>query len=103
MSQTRLTGAAEIAPGKMACFKTDGHRLLIANVDGEYFAADDWCTHEDASLATGNLSGHLVKCPLHGSRFDLRNGNVLDDPADEDLQIYACRQDGNDLIVETNK
>lgn len=95
----RLAGAANIQPGKMQCFKGDGYRLLVANVDGEFFASDDWCTHEDASLATGNLTGHRVKCPLHGSRFDLRDGKVLDDPAEEDLAIYPCQVDGDDILV----
>ncbi|MCB1864786.1 MAG: non-heme iron oxygenase ferredoxin subunit [Chromatiales bacterium] len=98
--EVRLAAAAQIAPGKMQRFDGDGYRLVIANVDGRFHAADDRCTHEEASLATGNLHGCLLKCPLHGSRFDLRDGRVLDDPAEEDLRIYPCRSDGDDVIVE---
>jgi 3-phenylpropionate/trans-cinnamate dioxygenase ferredoxin subunit len=42
--------------------------------DGELYAIDDTCTHQDASLADGWLEGCAVECPLHASRFDLRTG-----------------------------
>ncbi|MEU1168634.1 bifunctional 3-phenylpropionate/cinnamic acid dioxygenase ferredoxin subunit, partial [Streptomyces sp. NPDC005921] len=49
--------------------------------DGELFAIDDTCTHQDASLADGWLEGCEVECPLHASRFDLRTGAVDAPPA----------------------
>lgn len=49
--------------------------------DGEVFAIDDTCTHQDASLADGWLEGCEVECPLHASRFDLRTGAVDAPPA----------------------
>jgi len=42
--------------------------------DGEYYAIDDTCTHQDASLADGWLEGCEVECPLHAAIFDLRTG-----------------------------
>ena len=74
-----------------------GKRILLANVDGHFYATDDTCTHEDASLSTGFLKGEWVKCPLHGSRFNVRNGEVVDEPADVNLKTYAVRIDGNDV------
>ena len=49
--------------------------------DGELFAIDDTCTHQDASLADGWLEGCEVECPLHASKFDLRTGAVDSPPA----------------------
>ena len=49
--------------------------------DGEVFAVDDTCTHQDASLADGWLEGCEIECPLHASRFDLRTGAVDAPPA----------------------
>ncbi len=49
--------------------------------DGEVFAIDDTCTHQDASLADGWLEGREVECPLHASKFDLRTGAVDAPPA----------------------
>ena len=61
--------ADDLPPGKMTCVEVDGQRILVANIDGVFYATDDTCTHEDASLSSGSLKGELVKCPLHGSRF----------------------------------
>ena len=95
-----IATTAEIAPGKMKRFDIDGHAILVANVAGRYYAVDDTCTHEDASLASGSLKGELVKCPLHGSRFNVVSGKVLDDPADRDLRTYTVRVDGDTLLIK---
>lgn len=96
----RVATTAEIRPGKMKRFDIDGHAILLVNVDGRYYAVDDTCTHEDASLASGSLKGELVKCPLHGSRFSVVSGKVLDDPADKDLQTYPVRVDGDTVLIK---
>jgi len=90
----------EIKPGKMACVALQGKRILLANDNGTIYAADEMCTHEDASLCTGSLRGHLIKCPLHGSRFDLTTGKPLEDPADEPLTIYSVKIIDNDIFVK---
>lgn len=91
--------AADLPPGRMTCVDVGGQRVLVANVDGVFFATDDMCTHEDASLSTGSLDGELVKCPLHGSRFSLRTGEALEDPAEDPLRCYAVKvEDGAVLI-----
>jgi len=55
--------------------------VAVFNVDGDLFAIDDTCTHQDASLADGYLDGHVVECPLHSSCFDLRTGLPTGPPA----------------------
>jgi 3-phenylpropionate/trans-cinnamate dioxygenase ferredoxin subunit len=98
---SRVATTDEVLPGKMKCVQVHGRRILLANVDGNIFAADDMCTHEDASLCTGSLHGEYVKCPLHGSRFNLRTGQVMEEPADENLRVYPVRLDGNVILVGT--
>ena len=91
--------ADDLPPGRMTCVEMGGKRILIANVDGVFYATDDTCTHEDASLATGSLKGELVKCPLHGSRFSLRTGEPLEDPAEDALRCYAVKIDDGAVLV----
>jgi nitrite reductase/ring-hydroxylating ferredoxin subunit len=90
----------DVAPGKMACVSLQGKRILLANDNGTIYASDEMCTHEDASLCTGSLRGHLVKCPLHGSRFDLATGEPLEDPAEEALTVYPVKVIDNDIFVK---
>lgn len=70
-------------------FRVDGDTpIAVFNVDGELYAIDDTCTHQDASLADGWLEGCLVECPLHASCFDVRTGAVSGPPAKRDVRTY---------------
>lgn len=89
----------ELPPGAMMRVEISGRRLLLANVDGRFYAADDACTHEDASLSGGVLKGELVKCPLHGSRFNLRTGEALEEPAEDNLRTYPVTVEGQRVLV----
>lgn len=91
--------AAELAPGAMRRADLGGRRILIANVEGRICAVDDTCTHEEASLSTGALKGGLVKCPLHGSRFNICTGEALEEPAEQDLRTYPVRREGERILV----
>lgn len=94
-----IAKAGELRPGTMKRVDVGGRRILIANVDGRYCAADDTCTHEEASLSTGVLKGELVRCPLHGSRFNVCTGKALEEPAEEDLRTYPVRLEGDRVLV----
>ena len=69
-----------LPPGEATRVEAD-EPIAVFNVDGEFYAIDDTCTHQDASLAAGWLDGCAVECPLHASRFDLRTGKVSGPPA----------------------
>jgi 3-phenylpropionate/trans-cinnamate dioxygenase ferredoxin subunit len=67
--------------------------------DGEVFAIDDTCTHQDASLADGWLEGCEVECPLHASRFDLRTGQVDAPPAKIGVRTHFVNIEGDDVYL----
>jgi len=92
----------EVKPGKMFRVKLKEKLILLANVDGTIHACDEMCTHEEVSLALGALQGNCIKCSLHGSRFDLLTGKPLDEPADEDLQIYPVKIEKDSILVNIN-
>ena len=71
----------EIADGSAVRVENGDRPIAVFNVDGELFAIDDTCTHQDASLADGWLDGCTVECPLHASCFDLRTGKPTGPPA----------------------
>ena len=82
---------AELLPGHTLKISTTIGPILLANVDGRIFAVDDMCTHEDSSLSLGCLKGELVSCTLHGSRFNVRTGQAMEEPATESLRCYPVR------------
>src|SRR5688500_19871063 len=72
---------------------------LFHTEDGEIFAIDDTCTHQDASLADGWLEGCEVECPLHASRFDLRTGSVDAPPAKLPVRAHAVQVQEDVIFV----
>jgi len=98
----KASRVGDLAPGKMMRVEIAGRRILLANVDGRFYATADTCTHEDASLSSGSLRGELVRCPLHGSRFNVCTGRVMEEPAEQDLQTYPVRVEGDHILVGLN-
>ncbi|MDJ0957764.1 MAG: non-heme iron oxygenase ferredoxin subunit [Arenicellales bacterium] len=84
----------DITPGKMLRVNAHGAWIVVANIENEYFAIADTCSHEDASLYKGVLKSGYIRCPLHGSRFDIKTGQPLEEPAEEPVDVYpVCVQD----------
>lgn len=89
----------ELAPGEMRCVRIGRQRIALYNVDGEYFATSDTCTHEEASLSEGILFGDVVECPLHGAAFNVRSGEVEAFPAVVPVETYPVRIEGDEIQV----
>ncbi len=100
MSWVCVGRTTEIKSGEAAAFAVGTKAIAVFNVDGEFFATDDTCTHEEASLSEGFLEDHLVECPLHGSQFDLRTGEVHSLPATFPINTYSVRLDGDQIFVD---
>lgn len=79
---------ADLPRGEAIRLDMDPPVSVFHTDDGEVFAIDDTCTHQDASLADGWLEGCEVECPLHASKFDLRTGAV-DSPCGQAPRPYA--------------
>lgn len=92
-----------IPVGEMRCVSLSDRNVLAAHTSAGVFVADEMCTHEDARLCDGNLNGTVVKCPLHGSRFELTTGQVLDDPADQNLKVYPASVRDGVIVIELNE
>lgn len=84
----RLIPLNKLTTGKLTRVEHEGRKILLCRVEDTIYAVDDLCTHEDISLSLGVLCEHRLRCPLHGSEFDVRNGKVLSEPADVDLGVY---------------
>lgn len=98
-TKQKVCELSEVPIKEMRCVSLEDRNVLVANTEDGVFVSDEMCTHEDARLCDGNLTGHLVKCPLHGSRFDLATGAVLDDPAEENLKIYPVTVENNTVYI----
>ena len=86
--------AGEIPPGHAARVEIGDLPVAIFNVGGELHCVDDTCTHQEASLSEGDLDVErcAIECPLHGSAFDLRTGEVLSLPAVEPVRVHRVEE-----------
>lgn len=91
VEEHRLLPLTELKAGVPCRIEHQGKGVLLCLVDDVVHAVHDTCTHEDISLSLGVLCEHRLRCPLHGSEFDIRTGKVLDEPADVDLPVYPVQ------------
>lgn len=90
----------QLKEGKPVLLEKDGKSICVARVGEEVFAIADTCTHSDASLSEGDVTGFKIECWLHGAEFDLRTGEALTLPANISLETYAVSVDGNAVTVK---
>jgi nitrite reductase/ring-hydroxylating ferredoxin subunit len=90
----------ELPPGQMTWVSVEGERVLLANVNGSFYALEDVCGHQRMALSKGRLEGHEIECPLHFARFDIRTGALVTGPISEDVLIYEVRVEGDTIYVK---
>lgn len=92
---------SDITPGKMTKITADGREILVANINGSYFACDDTCTHAGASLSEGALEEGTVTCGWHGAKFNCVSGKLEKFPAKiRDLKSYRTIIESDNVFVE---
>lgn len=92
--------AAELAPGQMKWVAVNGERLVLANVEGAFYAVSDICGHRNAPLSRGKLEGYLIECPLHFAQFDVRTGELVNGPVSTAVTVYQVRVDGETVYIK---
>ena len=91
--------ASEIGAGEMKLVDVDGEKVVVANVEGGFFAFGNSCTHVGGPLEEGDLDGETVICPWHASVFNITSGEPLGGPAGTPIPIYEVRLEGDDVQV----
>lgn len=81
----------------------EDHIALLHDEDGRIWALDDTCTHETASLADGWVEDGHVECPLHSSKFCLRNGEVEGLPATRDTRCHRVEVRDGEVYLYPNE
>jgi 3-phenylpropionate/trans-cinnamate dioxygenase ferredoxin subunit len=72
---------------------------IFRSPEGEVFATDGLCTHEQVHLAGGLVMDHLIECPKHNGRFDYRTGAPLRAPVCVALRTYPARVEAGRIQV----
>ena len=100
----KVASTTELNPGQMKAVEVNEEDVLIAHTeDGDFLATTDVCSHEFVLLHGGWLEGAEVECPEHGSKFDMRTGEVLNPPATQPIALYELKVEGEDIFVRGPK
>ena len=98
----RVARTEELAPGGFRIVDVDGAQVVVFNLDGQYYAIEDVCTHDGGQLTGGYVEGDQIVCPRHGARFCIRNGEALSPPAYEPTATFPVRvEDGMVQVRDT--
>jgi nitrite reductase/ring-hydroxylating ferredoxin subunit len=77
MAKVMVGRASDIGEGKMTHVTAGGKEVLVANVEGNYYAINNTCNHAGAELHEGELSGKELTCPWHGAKWDVTTGGLV--------------------------
>jgi 3-phenylpropionate/trans-cinnamate dioxygenase ferredoxin subunit len=89
----------ELREGERLFIEIDEKRIVILNINGQYYAIADVCSHDDGPVGEGALEGFEIICPRHGARFDIRTGKVFALPAFVDIPAYPVRLVGDQIEI----
>ena len=98
-SYVTVARVGDLKPGEMTYVEVGETPVCLINLDGEFYAINDVCTHEDASLSDGEIHGDEVECPLHGGAFDIRTGQPVAFPVVVPIETYGVRIVGDEVQV----
>ena len=90
---------ADLSPGEMKVITLGEDEVVIANVEGRFFAFSNICPHEGGPLGEGHLEGECVTCPWHNTRFEIKSGKAIEGVTDDPVPTCDVRIEGDDVQV----
>jgi len=90
---------SSLQEGKPRQVELGGKKVCVARIGEEVFAVSDLCSHADAALSDGEISGFAIECWLHGAEFDLRTGAALTPPAVAPLETFSVSRNGDSIVI----
>jgi nitrite reductase/ring-hydroxylating ferredoxin subunit len=95
----KVAESKDIEPSSMKAVDVAGEKVCIINIEGNYYAIGNVCTHVGGPLDEGILEGYEVECPWHGSKFDFRTGEPTKPPARQAVSKYEVKIQDNNILA----
>jgi 3-phenylpropionate/trans-cinnamate dioxygenase ferredoxin component len=93
---------ADLGEDDVKRFDLGERTFAIYRAGGKVYATDGLCTHEQIHLCDGLVMDHVIECPMHNGRFDIRNGRALGAPACVDLKTYPVKVEGDAIFIQVD-
>lgn len=88
-----------LEPGELMYVEVHDEPVCLINLDGELYAINDTCTHEETSLSDGTIVGDEIECPMHGGAFFIRTGEPAAMPCVVPVETYQVRIHNGEVQV----
>jgi 3-phenylpropionate/trans-cinnamate dioxygenase ferredoxin component len=98
MAEHRVARLSAVTEGEARGFTVAGREIVLCRVEGEVYALQGICTHQELPLDGGEVEGGVLTCEWHGATFDVCTGRVLGPPATQSLRSYSARVDAEGSI-----
>jgi nitrite reductase/ring-hydroxylating ferredoxin subunit len=90
---------ADLPAGQIKGVKVGKQEIALYNLEGEFYATDNVCSHAYAQLSDGFIERGQIVCPLHAGCFDIKTGKAVEPPAEEDIKTFPIRLNGDEIQV----
>src|SRR5438874_8502593 len=95
----KVADKKELQEGGLLKVEANSEAIVLSMINGKIYAIDAVCSHEGGPLEDGILDGYEIECPWHGSKFDVRTGEVTNPPASEPEPAYEVKLEGSNILV----
>ena len=93
-------GSVDEFKGRVMVYRGSQRPIAIFQLKDGYYAIDDTCTHEEASLSEGEIEDDHVECPSHGAKFAIKTGKNLTLPAVLPVRSYGVKIENGDILLD---
>jgi 3-phenylpropionate/trans-cinnamate dioxygenase ferredoxin subunit len=94
----KVAKTSDLAPGEKMRVEYEDEDVGLFNIEGQFYAISDVCTHDDGPLVDGELDGDVIICPRHGARFNVKTG-AQTMPAFAPVPLYEVKIEGDDIYI----
>ncbi len=95
-----IANVNEIKNGEIKVFDVNGESIILINLNGEFFAYKNQCSHMELELNDAEIEGEILTCPWHGAQFNIKTGDVVRLPASEPLEKYEVKIENGKVLVK---
>ena len=96
----KVTTTSEILHGEVKSFVVENIVIAVCNINGNFYAFRDECSHQEFPLSDGDLEGENIVCMYHGAEFNVKTGDAICLPATESIEVFEVKLDGDDVLVK---
>ena len=96
----KVADLSECPPGSLLDVEAGQESIVLANIEGDLYALENRCSHQDLPLSDGELDGDRLECLYHGARFDVCTGKAVGLPAIKPVATYTVELRGQEIYVQ---